>query len=86
MVKLSVVIITLNEEKNVAHSRLWLAIVTTAFILSYLLGYMVSAKTGVEPGFFEAPEAAGYGVGPEKAAAPGLDQNLQDYYQDLIEE
>lgn len=77
---------SLDVEKTAPSGRLWLAIVTTAFILSYLLGYIVSAKTGVEPGFFEAPEAAGYGVAAEKTAAPGLDRNLQNYYQDLAEE
>ena len=75
-----------SEESTAVRHRLWFAIVTTAFILSYLLGYIVSAKTGVEPGFFEAPEAAGYGVAADKTAAPGLDQDLQKHYQDLAEE
>ena len=74
-----------EESTNIRH-RLWFAIVITAFILSYLLGYIVSAKTGVEPGFFEAPEAAGYGVAADKTAAPGLDQDLQKHYQDLVED
>ncbi|WP_455222751.1 hypothetical protein [Kaarinaea lacus] len=75
-----------NEEKTVVRPRLWIAIVTTTFILSYLLGYVVSAKTGVEPGFFEQPESGGYGVVAEKSAAPGLDKDLQDYYKNLTEE
>ncbi|WP_455208254.1 hypothetical protein [Kaarinaea lacus] len=74
-----------NEEKTVPSSRLWFAIVAAAFILSYLLGYVVSAKTGVEPGFFERPEAGGYGVAAE-TVAPGLDKDLQNYYKNLTEE
>jgi hypothetical protein len=78
---------TLSDEgKTIVSSRLWFAIVATAFILSYMLGYVVSAKTGVEPGFFERPEAGGYGVAAETSAAPGLDENLQDYYKNLTAE
>jgi len=77
---------TVSDETNTSASpRLWVAIVTTAFILSYLLGYVVSAKTGVEPGFFEKPEAGGYGAGAETTAAPGLDKDLQDHYSDMAE-
>ncbi|MEJ2181643.1 MAG: hypothetical protein P8Y28_14735 [Gammaproteobacteria bacterium] len=77
---------TATEEINTSASpRLWIAIVITAFILSYLLGYVVSAKTGVEPGFFDKPEAGGYGAGTEASVAPGLDKDLQDHYSDLAE-
>jgi len=76
----------LDENNTSASARLWTAIVATAFLLSYLLGYMVSAETGVEPGFFEKPEAGGYGAGAEASAAPGLDQNLQDHYSSMAEE
>ena len=75
-----------SEESTTIRHRLWFAIVVTAFVLSYLLCYIVSAKTGVEPGFFEAPEAAGYGVAADKTAAPGLDEDLLKHYQDLAEE
>ena len=74
-----------EEGKSVVRSRLWFAIVAATFVLSYMLGYVVSAKTGVEPGFFERPEAGGYGVTAE-AAAPGLDKDLQNYYKNLTEE
>lgn len=78
---------TATDERNISPSaRLWIAIVATAFLLSYLLGYMVSAETGVEPGFFEKPEAGGYGAGAEASAAPGLDQSLQDHYSDMAED
>ena len=77
---------TTSETTTTVRGYLWLAIVIATFILSYLLGYVVSAKTGVEPGFFEAPEAAGYGVTAEKSAAPGLDKELQDHYQQLMSE
>ena len=73
----------LNEAKSSARTPLWLSIVATACILSFLLGYVVSAKTGVEPGFFERPEAGGYGVSAEKSGPSDLDKDLQEYYNDL---
>lgn len=77
---------TVSDESNTsASARLWIAVVSTAFLLSYLLGYVVSAKTGVEPGFFDKPEAGGYGAGTEASVAPGLDKDLQDHYSDMAE-
>ena len=75
-----------SEQSTSPRAGLWFAIVGATFILSYLLGYVVSSKTGVEPGFFEKAEAGGYGVTTEKSAAAGLDKNLQDYYSTLTEE
>lgn len=77
--------VAMNEDKNDANPRLWLAIVVAATVMAYLLGYTVSARTGVEPGFFEKPETGGYGVSADKAAAPGLDKDLQNYYNELSE-
>lgn len=74
------------EEKSVVRTRLWLAIAITTSLLAYLLGYVISSKTGVEPGFFEQPEAGGYGVAAEKPAAAGLEKDVQDYYSDLVNE
>ena len=78
---------TATDERTISPSaRLWTAIVAAAFLLSYLLGYVVSAKTGVEPGFFDKPEAGGYGAGAEASVTPGLDKDLQDHYSDLTED
>ena len=75
-----------SEQSTSPRTGLWFAIVGAAFILSYLLGYVVSSKTGVEPGFFEKAEAGGYGVAAEKPAAAGLDKDLQEYYSTLTDE
>ena len=61
----------------------WVAIVVAAGFLGFFSGYGVSASTGVEPGYFEAPEAAGYGAGAEGAAPEGISDDLQKYYKDL---
>lgn len=78
--------ISSSEENAAVRSRLWIAIVASAFLFCYMLGYIVSAKTGVEPGFFEQPEAGGYGVAAEKSSASGLDKDMQDYYKNLTVE
>ena len=63
--------------------QLWVLIVIVAFFLSALVGYNISLETGVEPGFFEAPEAGGYGAGAGAAAPEGIDSEFQEYYQEL---
>jgi len=74
-----------TQENTPVKTRIWLALVLSVTVLSYLLGFIISSKTGVEPGFFEQPEAGGYGATTEKKAVQGLDEELQDYYKDLIE-
>lgn len=66
-------------------SQLWVMTVAVAFLLTALVGYNISTHTGVEPGYFEAPEAGGYGAGAEAAAPEGITSELQNYYQDLTE-
>ena len=51
--------------------------------VALLLGYNISSATGVEPGFFDAPEAAGYGAGVESKEPEGINQEFQDYYKNL---
>jgi len=59
-------------------------IVVVATVCASLLGYAVSSQTGVEPGYFEAAEAGGYGAGPGGGDdAEGIDQELQEYYKSL---
>ena len=62
-------------------NQLWVLIVIVAFFLTVLVGYNISAATGVEPGYFEAPEAGGYGAGVEAAAPEGISDDMQNYYQ-----
>lgn len=66
-------------------TALWVMIVVVATACAGLFGYAVSSQTGVEPGYFEAAEAGGYGAGPGGGGggAEGMDQELQDYYKSL---
>jgi hypothetical protein len=65
---------------------LWVLIVVVASVLAGLLGYATSSQTGVEPGYFEAAEAGGYGAASgdgDGDGAEGMDQELQEYYENL---
>ena len=63
----------------------WTLIILVTCLFSFLLGWNISVGTGVEPGFFEAPSAAGYGAGAEGGAPEGVSEEMADYYKDLAE-
>jgi len=60
---------------------LWVAIVVVSALFGFAAGYAVSARTGVEPGYFEAPEAGGYGVAP--SSGPKMSDDLRKYYEGI---
>ncbi len=66
-------------------NRLWASIVVVSFCLAFLIGYNVSLNTGVEPGYFEAPDAGRYGAAAEGVAPEGISDELQEYYRELGE-
>ncbi|NOX20361.1 MAG: hypothetical protein GXO99_03760 [Nitrospirae bacterium] len=63
-----------------------LIIAILVWFVGFALGYTISAKTGTEPGYFEAVEAAGYGGGSELEGAEGLSEDMLKYYQEISEE
>lgn len=65
--------------------KLAVSLVVIMTAITFLLGFNISSKTGVEPGFFEIAEAGGYGAGTESKAPEGLSEDLQEYYSDLNE-
>ncbi|MDX1763054.1 MAG: hypothetical protein R3231_01905 [bacterium] len=65
-------------------SAQWLIVLLASAGLSFYTGYQVSAKSGSEPGYFDAVEAAGYGGGSE--GVEGVSQELADYYKSLLED
>jgi len=60
---------------------LWVAIVVVSALFGFAAGYAMSARTGVEPGYFEAPEAGGYGVAP--SSGPKMSDDLRKYYEEI---
>ncbi len=62
---------------------LWALTALTTAVLAFFIGYAVSSGTGVEPGYFEAAEAGGYGAAEESPGAAGVDEDIQNYYEEL---
>ena len=48
-------------------------------------GYSLSVRTGTEPGYFEAVEAAGYGGGGAEKIE-GLSEEMSKFYRSLEED
>lgn len=63
----------------------WVAMAVAVWVALFAAGFAVSSATGVQPGYFEAVEAGGYGGGGD-AAIEGIDKKTQDYYKDLYKE
>ncbi len=61
----------------------WFVIAVTVGLAGFAGGYVVSAETGTEPGYFDAVEAAGYGGGGE-IKIEGISDEMADYYKDLM--
>ncbi|MCL7487225.1 MAG: hypothetical protein M8357_03500 [Desulfobulbaceae bacterium] len=54
-------------------------------LCSFYGGYTFSARTGTEPGYFDAVEAAGYGGGGSEKIE-GISDEMNEFYQSLREE
>ena len=62
------------------------AITAGAFIVAFLLGYSISARTGIEPGYFSAVETGAYGTLEASDKVEGLSVEDEYYYKSLTEE
>ena len=62
------------------------AIAGGAYIVAFLLGYSISARTGTEPGFFSAVETGAYGTLEASDKVEGLSVEDEYYYRSLTEE
>lgn len=62
----------------------WVLIALALWTLGFLGGYTLSSSSGIQPGYFEAAEAGGYGS-PE-VTIENISQEVQDYYKDLYKE
>jgi hypothetical protein len=62
------------------------AITAGAFIVAFLLGYSISERTGIEPGYFGAVETGAYGTLEATDKVEGLSVEDAYYYKSLTEE
>ncbi len=64
----------------------WIALTVGVACVGSLLGYVASSQTGVEPGFFELPEAGGYGAAAGGGGAgEAVSSEMEEYYKKLLE-
>lgn len=68
------------SNNNGPSTTVWIVISALVWLIGFGLGYSISAKTGTEPGYFEAVEAAGYGGGSE---LEGLSEEAIEYLKQL---
>jgi len=77
--------LAIRENKKLSNVYLRTAITGGAFIVAFLLGYSISARTGIEPGYFAAVEVGSYGAPAGAAEIEGLSAQDADYYKSLAE-
>ena len=62
-----------------------LIVILVISLICFYGGFNISARTGTEPGYFDAVEAAGYGGGGGEKIE-GISDEMNEFYQSLIEE
>jgi hypothetical protein len=78
--------VTRRETRKLSNTYLRTAITAGAFIVAFLLGYSISARTGIEPGYFGAVETGAYGTLEASDKVEGLSIEDAYYYKSLSEE
>jgi hypothetical protein len=61
------------------------AALITALAVTFVFGFLISGRSGIQPGYFEKAEAPAYGVGGEVVIGAGLGDEFQDHLKDLYE-
>jgi len=54
--------------------------------VAFLLGFSISARTGIEPGYFSSVETGAYGTLEASDKVEGLSIEDEYYYRSLTEE
>ena len=62
----------------------WVLTALALWALGFAGGYKISSSTGIQPGYFEAAEAGGYGS--TEVTIDGISKEVQDYYKNLYKE
>ncbi len=66
--------------------KYWIATYLTAFVVGALLGFGVSDRSGIQPGYFEKQEAPAYGVSAVKALGSDLGKEYEEHFKRLYKE
>jgi hypothetical protein len=63
-----------------------IAMYVTAFAAGALLGFGMSDRSGIQPGYFEKQEAPAYGVSEVKALGSDLGKEYEEHFKRLYKE
>jgi len=63
-----------------------IAMYVTAFAVGALLGFGMSDRSGIQPGYFEKQEAPAYGVSAVKALGSDLGKEYEEHFKSLYKE
>lgn len=63
-----------------------IAMFVTAFAVGAVLGFGMSDRSGIQPGYFEKQEAPAYGVSAVKALGSDLGKEYEEHFKRLYEE
>jgi hypothetical protein len=67
------------------NSRWTTVALIAGLLVTFFLGFRLSDRSGIQPGYFEKAEAPAYGVGGGEVIGAGLDEEFQDHFKDLYE-
>jgi len=62
------------------------AMFVTAFAVGALLGFGMSDRSGIQPGYFEKQEAPAYGVSTVKSLGSDLGKEYEEHFKRLYKE
>lgn len=74
----------LPEEMVMPRNRI--AMFVMAFAVGALLGFGMSDRSGIQPGYFEKQEAPAYGVAAVKALGSDLGKEYEEHFKRLYKE
>ena len=63
-----------------------LILMIVVLIMAFMIGYINSYTTGIQPGYFEKAEAPAYGVGGGESIGAGMDEEFQAHLKALYQE
>ena len=66
-------------------ARLLTGVLVAAMVVTFILGYGLSNRSGIQAGYFEKAEAPAYGVGGGETLGAGLGEEFQEHFEDLYQ-
>ena len=67
-------------------SARWMTtVLVSGLVATFLLGYGLSNRSGIQAGYFEKAEAPAYGVGGGETLGAALGEEFQEHFEDLYQ-